>query len=115
MANKILYWLGQKGLTAVSPVVDFAVQNIAGVEQIVRWDAAKLGAQPANADLAAIDPAVAAAWVIQQIRTADLSVLVTRALARAVHVRFGRQDAATMSAATWRNILEAAWDAERSA
>jgi hypothetical protein len=46
-------------------------------------------------------------------RVADLDAVAARTVARAVHVRLGRPDAMTMSAATWRQILESAWEAER--
>lgn len=80
-----------------------------------RWDVATQGPVPTSADIAAVTSqqlAAATAFVKQRQRGGDLDNLAMRAVARAVHVRLGRPDFATMTAATWRSILEAAWDAE---
>jgi len=81
-----------------------------------QWDTATQGPVPTTADIQAVTSqqlAAAQTFVNQKQRGGDLDNLPMRAVARAVHVRLGRPDFATMSSATWRSILEAAWDAER--
>ncbi len=80
-----------------------------------RWDTSTQGPVPTQQQIDAVltTPDYDAAVRVRE-RTRDLALSAGKALARAVHVRFGRPDAATMSAATWKTILEAAWDAENS-
>jgi len=99
------------------PIVGVSVPTTDRATWVVEFDPSATAQQQADAAgiVAALDvtePALATKQREQE-RKRDLDVLVMKALARAVHVRFGRADAATMSAATWRSILEAAWELER--
>lgn len=80
-----------------------------------RWDEATQGPIPTQTEIDNITQADLLAlknYLSQKDRTRDLADARFKALARAVHVRFGRPDSSTMTTNTWRNILEAAWDAE---
>lgn len=110
LLGRILAWLAAKGIT---PLVPDEVELFSdGTTTVIRSWHPRLGPLPTAAQLAAITDAAAIAAIRQRERVADIDTLMMRTLARAVHVRFGRADAATMSAATWRTILETAWDAE---
>lgn len=82
-----------------------------------RWDITTQGPTPTQTEIdnvSAADLQALKAHLSQKDRIRDLADPRFKALARAIHVRFGRPDAATMTTNTWRNILEAAWDAENS-
>lgn len=113
LGSAVQAYLLQQGKDPRQYVFNYTVMSNENGVRLERWDAAAIGlAQPT---LAQLETALASRTALQNAfdRKNDLDELRFRALARAIHVRFGRADATTMSAATWRNILEAAWDAER--
>lgn len=99
-------------LLMLNAVMVVATQD--GQESITVWDAKQLGPQPTAAQLE-IALTGYTATVQTFDRANDLKDLKIRALARAVHVRLGRPDVATMDLATWQGILSSAYDTERDA
>lgn len=77
---------------------------------IETWDGGVLGPRPTPSELAAVTDTQALNEQLRERRVGELRPRVLRAFSLAIHRRFGRPDAATMTLGTWRTLLETAWD-----
>jgi len=114
LAEKLHAILRSRGVVVDDPMAFIVVARADGSERLGTWDEVRLGARPTPAEIAAVTEVQAATEAKRRLRERDLDDLKVRALARAIHLRLARPDAATMSVATWRAILEQAWDTEKS-